>query len=329
MRPHPFQFLLKINLSLRPLFIFFLNSILWIQCRPSESVEFLQYRTNTKFELTNLHWFNDTVGVAVGGNTWYNSVAIHTPDKGLTWTTEELFGRGIFSLDSDKEGNLYGCGLDKKVILIGRDSSTTFKLGDYIFFRAIDAFNTRNILIAGGEGLAKGFVYQTNLETLELKPVMTLARELSLVHCIDSLQWLVAGFGIVMKSRDGSKTWDTLDVAGDHWIDKCFLDDQVGYLCGSNGSIIKTRDGGEHWSIVRDASKITVSDQPFRCIQFISEQIGIIAGENGLIWKTTDGGDHWTELTDLPMENYLDVKWHNHQVWLCGSNGIVISFSID
>jgi len=73
-----------------------------------------------------------------------------------------------------------------------------------------------------------------------------------------------------------------------------FLNQNLGWACGSNATIIKTTDGGISW-ITQSSPTIN----HFEKVKFVDENNGWIWGWNKLI-KTTNGGANWSEVV-LPF----------------------------
>ena len=147
------------------------------------------------------------------------------------------------------------------------------------------------------------------------------------VYFMDDQNGLVVGNGgLMLKTSDGGKTWEKVEVdmrppgAGQRpggggggppgggfgrggpapLYNIYFIDENMGFITGGRGTILKTEDGGKTW-----ARKMARSDTPGRGgrpggiranlmgIQMISETIGFIAGSENTILKTTDGGETW------------------------------------
>lgn len=74
-----------------------------------------------------------------------------------------------------------------------------------------------------------------------------------------------------------------------------FVNQNIGYVCGSNGTILKTVNGGTNW--VAQNSGVT---DGLAVIQFIDENIGYASGgwaeNNCKLIKTINGGDTWSNV---------------------------------
>lgn len=302
-----------------------LFTALLFECRPTEEVEYNQYDTKVAFELAAIHIFHNGNILVVGGNVWNNSFAIRSNDEGLSWTQFDLQGRGLFALSTEVTDHVYACGIDKKIYSLDTSEHSIVNFNEYLAFKAIDLYDSSNIMLVGGESIGLGYIYKANLSKPSIELSLGIPREMNVIHCIDSLHWIAAGFGIVLRTDNGGIQWDTLPVYGEHFLDICFIDQSKGYLCGIGGSIYKTLDGGLNWKTIRNAKSFFVSDQPFRCICFKDAFHGLVAGESGIVWRTEDGGEHWKIIDNLPKVDFLDIQWSKGRYWLCGSEGTVIS----
>lgn len=306
-------------------FYFLIFFCAFITCRHSETLEYKKYESGVNTNLYSIAWQNQSTIIIAGGKTWYESTIVKSSDKGIHWKQLPIDGRGIYSICKDKTENIYGCGLDKKIYLV-KDQAASYNLfGDYIFFRSMAAWSSKNMFMCGGEAFRIGYIYKVSLEDNNLTKVFEIERELNVIHVFDSLKWLAAGFGIVLSTNNGGMSWDTVDVSGDHFTDICFIQDSIGYLCGIGGSIFKTRNYGKSWTILRDASSAFISNEPFHCICFKDENNGFVAGESGIVWKTEDGGKNWNQINELPCVNYYDIQFHDGEYWLCGAEGTILS----
>lgn len=116
-----------------------------------------------------------------------------------------------------------------------------------------------------------------------------------------------------------------------------FLDQNHGWVAGSNGTLLETRDGGDHWQKVPLQANDTVQD-----VYFSEERIGWLLAERDLLklkdgerasylLKTTDGGGSWqTVLVKTPDANTRLVRLvftDPEHGWLFGESGFVIATS--
>lgn len=151
---------------------------------------------------------------------------------------------------------------------------------------------------------------------------------------------VAGGFNIIIKTTDGGKSWDNLDldytkvgsVAG-----ICYINNQTIYAAGNvaGGAFSKTTDGGSSWEInslglpnVFDGSVDLV-----RSMSFLNSNYGYIVTDFGTILKTTDGGNNWLRDSSFrPSYTKLSVMYDiqitdSSFINISGSGGTVIRTS--
>lgn len=116
---------------------------------------------------------------------------------------------------------------------------------------------------------------------------------------------LLAAFFIIFSSMihpqwtnqnpvpDGNDLWSTF-----------FVDDNIGWIVGSDGFIKRTTNSGLEW--IQQNSGTTLI---LKSVQFININTGWICGEGGLILKTTNGGLNWFSLMSGTIENLTDIHF--------------------
>ncbi len=89
-------------------------------------------------------------------------------------------------------------------------------------------------------------------------------------------------------------------------LDISFVDENRGFLVGTNRLILETNDGGKTW---KDRDLDLEDQENFRLISIdFNGDEGWIAGQPGLVLHTTDGGQNWIRLdlgNKLPGDPYL------------------------
>jgi len=95
-----------------------------------------------------------------------------------------------------------------------------------------------------------------------------------------------------------------------------FVDDNIGWIIGSDGFIKKTTNSGLDW--IQQTSGTTLT---LKSIQFINPNTGWICGEGGLILKTTNGGIDWFSLTSGTTEHLTDINFND------ANTGYTVGFS--
>jgi len=111
-----------------------------------------------------------------------------------------------------------------------------------------------------------------------------------LLTCQSQAQW--SNQNIV---PEGNNLWSTF-----------FIDDNTGWITGSNGFIKKTTNAGLDWVEQNSGTTLTL-----KSVQFINQNTGYICGEAGLIIKTTDGGQSWVEMSSGTIELLTDLYFYD------------------
>lgn len=87
---------------------------------------------------------------------------------------------------------------------------------------------------------------------------------------------------IILKTINGGKSWSKIkDSSHDGFLaGSYFLNNQTGFVCGSDGLILRTDDGGKNWQ-----KEITNTDQHLVEMFFV-DNVGFAVGKNGTILKS-------------------------------------------
>jgi photosystem II stability/assembly factor-like uncharacterized protein len=86
-----------------------------------------------------------------------------------------------------------------------------------------------------------------------------------------------------------------------------FVNDNIGYVVGTNGIINKTINGGTTW-----ASQTSPVATSLYSTYFITSNIGYAVGDNGVILRTGNGGGTWSSVNlnlNLPTSTDLRKVW--------------------
>ena len=106
-----------------------------------------------------------------------------------------------------------------------------------------------------------------------------------------------------------------------------FLDDQLGYIVGSDGTILKTTDGGSNW-----ATQISPYNHHLESVFFIDDQIGFAVGGKsypgnwieGTILKTSDGGVNWNQILGGTIQFSSVYFVDSATGWVVGQGGTIL-----
>lgn len=136
------------------------------------------------------------------------------------------------------------------------------------------------------------------------------ARLLGVDSNADGLAVVVGGFGTVLRSADGGRTWETLDFDWEAILND-FLEphlyavdvsaEGVITIVGEFELVLRSLDGGNSWDTVHQGEASLFS------LDLRGDGEGYAVGQNGRIVRTDDGGSNWTALVTPTEANLLDV----------------------
>ena len=99
-----------------------------------------------------------------------------------------------------------------------------------------------------------------------------------------------------------------------------FINDNIGWIVGSDGFIMKTTNTGLDW-IHQNSG--TVND--LKEIKFIDIETGWAVGDSGTIVKTTDGGLNWFSLSSGTTNNLWSLHFLDSDTgWVVGWEGTIL-----
>jgi len=113
-----------------------------------------------------------------------------------------------------------------------------------------------------------------------------------------------------------------------------FLDQNRGWVAGSNGALLRTTDGGGSWS------KVAVSKDDLRDVYFANQEVGWLLAQRDVfklkanerasyLLNTTDGGATWhkvfIETTDVNTRFTRMLFTDEQHGWLLGETGVVFA----
>ncbi|MBE0570115.1 MAG: T9SS type A sorting domain-containing protein [Ignavibacteriaceae bacterium] len=126
----------------------------------------------------------------------------------------------------------------------------------------------------------------------------------------------------ILFSATISPQWTNQNLVpeGNHLWSTFFVDDNTGWIVGSDGFIKKTSNGGIDW-----IEQVSGTTSTLKSVQFINQNIGWICGETGLVIKTTDGGQNWIELTTGTTELLTDLHFADQNIgYVVGHNETIL-----
>jgi len=139
------------------------------------------------------------------------------------------------------------------------------------------------------------------------------------VQFIGDKGWAVGPMGTILRSEDGGKSWQSVDIATDIDLYRvCFVNELQGWAAGGRirmaptndemahdqrggyGYIFHTADGGKTWQYQYGRRGRHIFG-----LHFIDEKTGFACGELGFLLKTEDGGKTWKESPTTNTRRWL------------------------
>jgi photosystem II stability/assembly factor-like uncharacterized protein len=295
-------------------------------------VEWTQKTVKSDYDWRGIQFFDAKNGVVVGGKTWSAGYALRTKDGGETWQTDSVQGWCLYALNSDSkpkntEGSpVYTIGISGQIYELKKKDTAFARIGSpyWRWFQDVAVRGGRGVTV-GGQGWAGGYLTAFSIDNWQPQRVDTFPQELESVAFADDSTVVAVGYGLVLRSTNGGKSWSPLkNLDSDFYKSICFPSEKIGYIVGFGGEILKTTDGGASWSSLESAS--SYAPKRFNAVFFIDILRGVICGDDGLMWRTSDGGASWQEAGNLPNVNFHDVFVSNTEGWLVGSGGTIVKF---
>lgn len=109
----------------------------------------------------------------------------------------------------------------------------------------------------------------------------------------------------------------------DTFNDIYMLDENHGWVCGTNGLILVTTNGGVSWPIVPVDTKRSLNG-----IHFYNSSLGWVVGDNGVIARSSSAGQTWSLLNSPTTLNLNSVYAASQTVvWAVGNSGVILKAS--
>jgi len=252
-------------------------------------------KSNTQTLLYSIDFINANTGIAVGDS----AIIVRTTNGGTNWTKTKLFSTG--------------------------------------FFRGIDLLNDRIGFIAGGRGFSTApyilKTYDAGLNWTQLNSGV-----ITTLHCVsflDSLNGVIGGASMIIKTTDGGTSWyRTLFSGGTDFINSVQYIDPVNVVAFQDGdNMYKSTNGGNNWVFYPlFLPSINGGFDLGRYIRFADANTGLAISDFGRIGKTTNGGVNWTldtTYTKYDTPENIGLFWgldfiDNDNALIAGSGGKIL-----
>ncbi|MHA2028024.1 MAG: YCF48-related protein, partial [Candidatus Kariarchaeaceae archaeon] len=147
------------------------------------------------------------------------------------------------------------------------------------------------------------------------------ANELKSVYFInDNVGWMVGSDGLIIKSVNAGQIWQKQESYSNETLNSIYFVNEAIGWCVGNGIILNTSNGGENWELQTNGTTPTLNS-----VQFIDENKGWTVGSNGTIMKTENGGSNW-ETVNVGIMNNLNSLFFVDQFlgFIVGDDGLFL-----
>lgn len=105
-------------------------------------------------------------------------------------------------------------------------------------------------------------------------------------------RWTLTPDGVLERSFDAGKTWETVPVAASASFRVVSALDSDIWVGGAAGALYHSKDAGQHWEQVTPAIGGNALCADITALEFSDAEHGKVSTANG-IWTTTDAGQTW------------------------------------
>lgn len=277
--------------------------------------------SHTAHDLNDVKFVNDSVGYICGGPRYLSGIILRTADGGHSWSVPDsivqatLYTMHFFSVQEGFIAGFYG-----HMAYTG-DGAQTFSTLSFssIAINQLSFYGRQRGVAACGWGYKGGPIYNTEDggNTWRQAYFDSLHTFIGCAYLDDSTV-VVCGYGTVVRSTDGGRTYHVVKENGDFYQTMKFVNTSTGYTVGYQGEIIKSTDGGQSWRIVKGGNGFFGKVDHLMGVDFIDENNGYAVGESGLMVHTSDGGLSWKTVKPFTGERLRAVHMFS------ATSGIVV-----
>lgn len=309
-----------------------LSCLLGLVCACQKGPDILQltvFELPVSADISAITALSDGTLLITGGRSWEQGVLASFSPVLSEWQIDTLTDRLLLHIGAiPSSGQAFAVGLGGDFFLRQPDEAWDFqRLPDWAQFRGGYFFPDGSGWLVSGNAWKNGRLTHLNSQ-LNRDTFFDFAEELDQVFFLDTLRGFAVGFGLVVQTLDGGKSWTETPLQGDWFVDLAFPDSEHGYMVGFAGTILKTTNAGEDWQTIRKGGSLWTPDWPIRAVYFRNAAEGMIVGDEGMIRWTTDGGKNWLKITGLPDNDWNDLRWQNGDWWVVGAASTMVKLSL-
>ena len=283
-----------------------------------------QLNSGTTSKLNHLRFLNDSTCLIGGGVHYESAEVVRSVDGGYTWqvTSYPQAGKGLYGFGISPNGTVYLCGTDG-VVLHSADNGSTFqfnRIGDWEYY-------VGGTFITPDSGIFISSHLNDHCSITQVDSNFTITDKqefnfgLSDIYIPNPVIGYAVGYGAVMKTTDGRRTWHFQEPTDDKFMAMDIHGDEI-WMCGYAGCVYHTLDGGEHWQRQRNGNDIALIHYRMLDIKFKTSLNGWAVCDDGKVVYTDDGGYHWMEYDQFTTNALRSLAFcPNGDLLVCGDNG--------
>lgn len=264
-------------------------------------------------------------GYVAGGSRYTYALIMTTENGGDTWQVQRY--------DQENDYSLYGLCRSGERVFASAFNGKIYKKPSpsadweivqcpyWDWFHGIDFALPDKGFMVSGIALASGRLVEIDSSFRVLR-ADSLPFEARAIKFVNEHTGYLAGYGAVMRTRDGGRSWHYLPAEGDFFKDLSCLSNGEIWVAGYQGSLLHSMDGGDSWRTVRNGNNLLLPRKRWNAIHFLNPETGAVAGDEGALLLTKDGGASWESIALPVTADLFAVQFQDAQhLWVAGSRG--------
>ncbi len=271
----------------------------------------------------------DSTTMIICGGENQSGVVLYSFNAGVSWTVSNtLFDNSVNALYFLSKDTGFVADAD---ILIYRTTNggvswtpfyaTSWPLSVNRNLRDIYFSNDSTGFVCGGKNFGNGVVFSSTNKG-ESWSFAEYNHELRGVCFNDDLHGVICGYGALMHTQDGGRTFTMDNAAKEFYTGICKDALSNFWMCDFDGGVYYSSDSGISWIKTRQNNESDFQQLNYNCIDVSASGRIVVAGTNGVISWSNDMGGSWYTKKSFDKNEIFKVKWINgNQVMACGKNG--------
>ena len=273
--------------------------------------------SNHNGQITGIQMISNTEGWACGDG----GSMLHTVDAGVNWSVITLTGADLHQIvfKDANTGVVVGDG--------GTIFTTTNNGTNWISKNSNTTSQLRGTAFAGGSifyavGRDGVIVKSTDNGNTWSSLVSGTIERLLCVSAVGEYVWVGARNGLMLYSNNGGATFNTMiNPATDDIKDIQFINESIGFVCGSNSFFMYTSNGGSNW--ISRSSGILFG---LNGLHFTDAINGWTVGGTGSLYSTTNAGVTWISQQTGTVQDLNSIhSFDGLNGWTVGNLGVIVT----